>query len=71
MSNADPVFIKEYHVVNRADPKKYPDPVSMNDIKLLKQMGADVKVDNVLKTVYILNGKRTWHRREETRRIFR
>lgn len=69
MSNADPTFVKEYHVVNKANPKQYPNPVSLNDIKLLEQMGAEVVVDPVMKTVYIMNGKRTRLRRKGTRRI--
>ena len=71
MSNIDPNFVKEYQVVNKANPKKYPDPVSEHDIKLLEQMGAEVLVDRVLKVVYILNDKRTRRKRTNTgRRAF-
>lgn len=71
MCNIDPTFVKEYHVENRADTKKYPDPASLHDIKLLEQMGAEVLVDSVLKVVTILNGKRTRRKRANTgRRLF-
>lgn len=69
MSNADPIFQKKYQVVNRANPKKYPNPVSEHDIKLLEQMGAEIVVDRVLNIIYILNDKRTRIRRKGTRRI--
>ncbi len=67
--NTDLTFIKEYHVVNRADPKKYPNPVSLHDISLLEQMGAEVLVDPVLKVVTVLNSKRNRIRRKGTRKI--
>lgn len=69
MVNADPMFIRKYLVINKADPKRYPNPVTEHDIKLLEQMGANIVIDNVLNTVYITNGKRTRIRRKGTRRI--
>ena len=45
---------RNYQVINKSK-KRYPDPVSDSDIKLLEQMGATVIKDEKTRTITILH----------------